>query len=199
MGSIAKKDLAPWIGAQVDEALRVGEAVRELTPLLLRVGAHMADAIAAGGQVIFFGNGGSAADAQHWAAELSGRFYLDRRSLPAVSLTTNSSQLTAVANDYGYDEIFARPLSGMGRPGDIAVGISTSGRSESVVRGLRVARERGLTTIGFTSGDGGGMTALCDYLIAIPATDVARIQEGHELCAHLLCALVERTLFGEAG
>ena len=145
----------------------------------------------------FFGNGGSAADAQHWAAELSGRFYHDRPSLPAFALTANSSQVTAIGNDYGFEEIFARPLSGMIQSGDVAVGISTSGNSTNVVRGLEVAREKRALTVGFTGRQGGHMTVLCDYLIAIPSEDTPRIQEGQELCGHVLCALVERLLFGE--
>ena len=196
MDTIAASDFTTWIHAQIDDSVRVQEAVREMTPLILRVGLHMADALGAGRQAFFFGNGGSAADAQHWAAELSGRFYMERRSLPATALSTNTSQVTAIANDYGFEEVFARPLASLGQPGDFAIGISTSGRSPSVVRALQVAHRNGLVTVGFTSGDGADLAADCDYMLAIPSTDVARIQEGHELCAHLLCAVVERKLFG---
>lgn len=191
-----EQDARTWIETQVDEAARVQAAVRAMAPALAEAAYVLAGKIRAGGTVFFFGNGGSAADAQHWAAELSGRFYLERRSLPAVALTTNTSGLTAIANDYGYDEVFARPLGGIARAGDVAVGISTSGRSRNVLRALDVARARGLTTVGFTGGEGGAMAKHCDHLFGIPATDVARIQEGHALCGHLLCALVERLLFG---
>ena len=159
--------------------------------------AAVAERLRAGGRAYFFGNGGSAADAQHWAAELSGRFYLDRPALPAFALTANSSQVTAIGNDYGYAEIFARPLEGMIQAGDVAVGISTSGNSENVVRGLEVAHERGAFTVGFTGEGGGRMAEVCDALVAIPSADTPRIQEGHALCGHLLCALVERILFGD--
>lgn len=195
-GALTRAEAAAWIAAQADEAARVQQAVGAMAPLLADIALRMAGVLRGGGQVFFFGNGGSAADAQHWAAELSGRFYQVRPSLPAVALTTNASQLTALANDFGFDEVFARPLAGMARPGDMAVGISTSGRSANVVRGLEAARARGAVTVGFTGPGGGAMAACCDYLVSIPATDVARIQEGHELCGHVVCAVVERVLFG---
>lgn len=198
MDTITEVDVVGWIGAQVDDARRVQEAVREMAPQLVAVARRMVQVFQAGGQVFFFGNGGSAADAQHWAAELSGRFYQDRPSLPAFALTTNSSQITALANDFGYNEVFARPLAGIATPADLAVGISTSGRSANVLRGLEVAREQGAVTVGFTGASGGDMAACCDYLICILSDDVARIQEGHALCGHLVCAVVERLLFGEA-
>lgn len=190
-------DLTTWMEAQVEAAQQVQQAVRAMTPKLAELAARMAAVFRAGGRVYFFGNGGSAADAQHWAAELSGRFYRERASLPAFALTTNTSQLTALANDYGYDAVFARPLAGMIQPGDMAVGISTSGTSANILRGLEAARERSAATVGFTGGDGGAMPERCDVLITIPADDVARIQEGHVLCGHLVCAAVERLLFGE--
>ncbi|NNF57903.1 MAG: SIS domain-containing protein [Rhodothermaceae bacterium] len=168
-----------------------------MAPQLTELSTAVAERLRAGGRAYFFGNGGSAADAQHWAAELSGRFYLDRPALPAFALTANSSQVTAIGNDYGYAEIFARPLAGIVQPGDVTVGLSTSGNSENVVRGLEVAREHGALTVGFTGEGGGQMAAVCDALIAMPSTDTPRIQEGHALCGHLLCALVERALFGD--
>ena len=186
-----------WIEAQVDEAVRIQQAVKEMANELAACGVHMADVLRSGGQVYFFGNGGSAADAQHWAAELSGRFYMKRPSLPAVALTTNASQITAIANDYGYDQVFSRPLSGIGKPGDMAVGISTSGRSTNVVQALKTAREIGMATVGFTGASGAEMAHFCDHLFQIRSNDVARIQEGHELCGHLLCGAVERLLFGD--
>jgi D-sedoheptulose 7-phosphate isomerase len=181
---------------QAEKAENVARAVREeMPPQLTEIAGALTDVLAGGGQVFFFGNGGSAADAQHWAAELSGRFYRERDPLPALALTANSSQVTALANDYDYADVFARPLRGLAREGDAAVGISTSGHSENVLRALDAARDEGLTTVGFTGADGGDMAARCDHLVRIPSEDTARIQEGHELCSHLICAAVERALF----
>lgn len=196
MDQVETTGMIAWIETQVDEALRVQQAVKRMASELAACAANMADVLRSGGQVYFFGNGGSAADAQHWAAELSGRFYMKRPSLPAVALTANTSQITAIANDYGYDQIFSRPLSGIGKPGDMAVGISTSGRSANVVRALQTAREIGMITVGFTGASGADMAPHCDHLFQIPSGDVARIQEGHELCGHLLCGAVEQLLFG---
>jgi D-sedoheptulose 7-phosphate isomerase len=185
-----------WLEAQLDEAARVQAALRDSAPRLHAVASRLTSALRGGARVFFFGNGGSAAGAEHWAAELSGRLYLDRPSLPAIALTTNASQLTAVANDYGFEHVFSRPLRGQAAPGDVAVAISTSGRSANVLAGLRAAREIGMITIGFTGAGGDAMESLCDHRIVVPSRDVARIQEGHEVCAHLILTLVERQLFG---
>lgn len=194
-----KSDMTAWVRNQIEESVRVHQGAVELTPLLITIGQKLVAAFRSGKRVYFFGNGGSAADAQHWAAELSGRFYLDRPSLPAIALNTNSSQVTAIANDYSYDEIFSRPLSGLIEKGDAVVAISTSGNSKNVVLALELARQRQVTTVGFTGGSGGLMRSLCDSCICIPAKDVARIQEAHELCAHIICAFVERELFETLG
>jgi D-sedoheptulose 7-phosphate isomerase len=154
----------------------------------------VADALAAGGKVLLFGNGGSAADATHIAAELVGRFLLERRALPAISLSDNVSALTAIANDYEFAGVFARQIEAFGEPGDVAIGITTSGRSANVVRGLETARERGLRTIALTGGDGGDVAALSDICLCSPAGSTARVQEAHILVAHVLCELVERRL-----
>jgi D-sedoheptulose 7-phosphate isomerase len=187
----------PWLEAQVDESVRVHAAVHDQLSVVLEVAGAMIAAFRNGGSVFFFGNGGSAADAQHWAAELSGRFYRDRAPLPAVALTTNTSAVTAIANDDGYDEIFVRQLAGQAAAGDVALGISTSGNSANVVRALRYGQENDLVTVGVTSTGEGDMDPFCTHRIDIPADDVARIQEGHLLCGHLLCAVVERELFGD--
>jgi D-sedoheptulose 7-phosphate isomerase len=158
--------------------------------------AVVAEAIAAGGKLLTFGNGGSAADAQHIAAELVGRYVLDRAALPAVALAENSSTVTAVANDYSYEEVFKRHVEGLGRPGDVALGISTSGGSENVVRGLAAARERGLRTIAFTGASGGRLAAAADICVRVPSEDTPHIQEGHTVLAHALCELVERACAG---
>lgn len=150
-----------------------------------------------GGRVYFCGNGGSAADAQHLAAEFSGRFYFDRPVLPADALHCNTSYLTAVGNDYGYDRIFARLISGLGQKGDILVGISTSGNSENILQAFEVCREKGVRTIAMTGATGGKMKALADLLINIPSTDTPRIQEAHITVGHIICELVEQAMFGE--
>lgn len=148
------------------------------------------------GKVLWCGNGGSAADAQHLAAELSGRFYLDREPLFSEALHVNSSYITAVANDYSYDEIFARMVRAAGRKGDVLVGMSTSGNSPNVVKALEAARKIGMRTIGMTGETGGNMKNLCDFLINIPSHDTPRIQECHMLLGHLMCELIENSLFG---
>jgi len=147
------------------------------------------------GKTLFCGNGGSAADAQHLAAELSGRYYYDRPPLFAEALHVNTSYLTAVANDYSYEEVFSRLLGAMGRKGDVLIGLSTSGNSGNVVKALNKAREIGMITVGFTGEGGGKMAALCDHLLAIPSKDTPRIQECHMLLGHTLCEIVETQLF----
>lgn len=151
-----------------------------------------------GGKVLFCGNGGSAADAQHLAAELSGRFYTDRPPLYAEALSINTSYLTAVGNDYGFDEIFARMTEAAGRPGDVLVAISTSGQSPNVLKAIAKARDQGMIVIGFTGATGGEMATRCDMLFNVPSTDTPRIQEAHILIGHILCQLVEERLFGMA-
>lgn len=148
-----------------------------------------------GGKVLWCGNGGSAADAQHLAAELSGRFYYDRPPLFSEALHVNTSYTTAVANDYSYDEIYARLIKAMGRKGDVLIGLSTSGNSANVVKALQVANEMGMITVGFTGETGGKMKANCKYLINIPSTDTPRIQECHMLLGHTICELIESNLF----
>ena len=147
------------------------------------------------GKVLWCGNGGSAADAQHLAAELSGRFYYDRPPLFSDALHVNTSYVTAVANDYSYDVIYSRLVKAMGRKGDVLIGMSTSGNSPNVVKALEAAKEQGLITVGFTGESGGKMKGLCDHLINIPSTDTPRIQECHMLLGHTICELVERELF----
>lgn len=148
-----------------------------------------------GGKVLWCGNGGSAADAQHLAAELSGRFYIDREPLYSEALHVNGSYVTAVANDYAYDEIFARMVRAAGRKGDVLIGMSTSGNSPNVVKALEAARTLGMHTIGMTGETGGKMKAVCDFLINIPSKDTPRIQECHMLLGHLMCELIEASLF----
>lgn len=156
----------------------------------------IADAYKSGNKVMFCGNGGSAADAQHLAAELSGKFYLDREPLAAEALHVNSSYITAVANDYSFDKIYSRYVSGAGRKGDILIGLSTSGNSENIVQAFAAARKNQMITIGFTGQSGGKLRELSDYLINIPSENVPRIQEMHLLTGHIICEKVEKKLFG---
>ena len=148
-----------------------------------------------GNRVYFCGNGGSAADAQHLAAEFSGRFYTDRKALPAEALHCNTSYLTAVANDYSFDEIYSRLIDGIGEKGDVLVGLSTSGNSPNILKAFTTAKKKELITIGFTGKSGGEMRTLCDHLINIPSTDTPRIQESHIMVGHIICQLVEEKYF----
>jgi D-sedoheptulose 7-phosphate isomerase len=152
-------------------------------------------ALKKGNKVLFCGNGGSAADAQHLAAELSGRFYYDRDPLPAEALHVNTSFLTAVANDYSFDKVYERAVKGQGKKGDVLVGISTSGNSQNIINALKAATDLGLVTIGLTGETGGKMKDHCRYLINIPSNDTPRIQEAHILIGHIICEIVERTIF----
>ncbi len=147
------------------------------------------------GKILIFGNGGSAADAQHLAAELVNRFKKERAPLPAIALTTDTSILTAVANDYDFSEIFSKQILALGKKGDIALGISTSGKSPNVINALKVAKELGLYTVGLSGGDGGLMKELCDYLILVPSRETPRIQEGHLLFLHIFSELLEEIIF----
>jgi D-sedoheptulose 7-phosphate isomerase len=150
-----------------------------------------------GNKVLFCGNGGSAADAQHLAAEFSGRFYKNRRALPSEALHCNTSYLTAVANDYSYDVIYARLIEGLGNDGDVLVGLSTSGNSPNIVKAFEVAKEKNVITIGFTGANGGKMKDISDHLFNVPSTDTPRIQESHIMVGHIICELVEEKLFKE--
>jgi D-sedoheptulose 7-phosphate isomerase len=151
-------------------------------------------AIAAGHKLLFFGNGGSAADAQHLATELTVRYRQNRPAISAVALTTDTSALTAIGNDFGFDNLFSRQIEALCRKGDVAIGITTSGNSENVVRGLRVAREKGAVTVCLTGGDGGQAVAFADHPIVVPSRTTARIQEMHILLGHMLCSRLERHL-----
>jgi D-sedoheptulose 7-phosphate isomerase len=155
----------------------------------------MIAALRGGGKVLAFGNGGSAADAQHLAAELAGRYERERPALPALALTANSSDLTAIGNDYGFEQVFARLVEAHGRPGDVAIAISTSGNSENVLRGVDAARARGLRSVGLIGKGGGKLAARVDVAVVVPADGTARVQEAHATIVHLLCELVERALF----
>ena len=154
------------------------------------------DSLKNGGKIWFAGNGGSAADAQHLAAELSGRFYMDRKSIPAEALHVNTSFMTAVANDYGYDQVFARLLEGCARQGDVLVAISTSGNSANIIEAVKVAESMNVKVIAMTGSTGGVLAQHCDVLLNVPSTDTPRIQESHILIGHILCENIEKELFG---
>ena len=178
--------------ARLHAALAGGPAVETIA----RAGDVLVEVLRAGGQVLAFGNGGSAADAQHFVAELVGRFERQRRGFPAVALTTDPSIVTAVANDDGFETVFARQVEALGRAGDLAVGITTSGNSPNVVRGLEAAKARGLRTIALTGHDGGAAGRLAEVHVNVPEAVTARVQEAHMTVLHLLCAFVDREVEG---
>ena len=166
-----------------------------LIEVIKDVAETCAEAFCNGNKVLFCGNGGSAADAQHLAAEFSGRFYYDRASLPSEALHVNTSYLTAVANDYSFDEVYARILKGLGKEGDILIAISTSGNSKNILRALEEAHALGMITVGLTGESGGKMRDLCDFLINVPSSDTPRIQESHIMIGHIICEFVESSIF----
>jgi D-sedoheptulose 7-phosphate isomerase len=184
----------------ISESVAVKNKLLDNAALLKTVEAVsllMVKALKEGHRIYFCGNGGSAADAQHLAAELSGRFYTDRDALPAEALHCNTSYLTAVANDYGYDLVFARLVKGIAQPGDILVGLSTSGNSGNILNAFEIARQKNVITVGFTGESGGKMKACSDYLINVPSRDTPRIQESHILLGHIICQLVEEEYFSK--
>jgi D-sedoheptulose 7-phosphate isomerase len=178
----------------LQEHQQVMSRLSELDEPVEQAGRSIARALAAGGKLLLCGNGGSAADCQHIAAELTGRFIKDRRPLAAISLTTDSSALSCISNDYSYDEVFVRPLQALGRPGDVLLAISTSGNSGNVVKAVQAAREIGVVTLGLLGRDGGKLRELCDHALVVPGSETARIQEAHILIGHTLCNLIEDEL-----
>jgi len=174
------------------------ETLEALQPAMERAAELWTHCLKSGGKVIFAGNGGSAADAQHMAAELLGRFNREREPLPSLALTANTSTLTAIANDYGYGLTFARQLQALGNPPDVFVAYSTSGNSENIIAAARIARQRRVPVIGMTGASGGALGALCDVLLNVPSTSTPRIQEAHLLLGHCLCGWVELRLFPNA-
>jgi D-sedoheptulose 7-phosphate isomerase len=183
------------LGASVD-ALTALRHRPDLVDRIARVADCWIDTLKAGGKVLFCGNGGSAADAQHLAGELVSRFAFDRPGLAAFALTTDTSVLTAIGNDYGYAHLFRRQVQAVGRPGDVLVALSTSGNSPNVLAALEEARARGLVTVGLTGMAGGGMPPLCDHCICVPAKETPRVQECHIVIGHTICRIVEAGMFG---
>ena len=183
------------IASTLQETARLhAELPQDQIALIAKAGALMTEAIKMGRKIIWFGNGGSATQSQHMAAEFVGRFQRERRSLPSISLTENMASVTAIGNDYAFEHIFSRQLEGLAQPGDVAVGLSTSGNSPNILQGLRAARALKLSMIGLTGGSGGQMASLCDVCIRAPSSVTARIQELHLTIGHILCGLVEHAL-----
>jgi D-sedoheptulose 7-phosphate isomerase len=178
----------------IDDHIAVIDLLRDQQSLLQRIAEEMTHAILAGKKVLWCGNGGSAADSQHLAAELMGRFRRERCAFPSIALTTDTSILTAVGNDYGYERVFQRQVEALCTKGDVLVGISTSGSSKNVCAALQTARQIGAFTVAFTGQGGGKIGAIADVALRIPSKDTARIQEGHILCGHMLCDWVERSV-----
>jgi D-sedoheptulose 7-phosphate isomerase len=179
----------------MDEHLQIFKRLEEISATVTDAASLMTASLRGGGKLLFCGNGGSAADSQHLAAEFVGRFHEERPALPAIALTTDSSVLTCVGNDYAFDEIFARQVRALGRRGDCLVAISTSGNSANVLRAVEAARALGVVTIGLLGRDGGAIAAACDRAVVVRGTDTARIQEAHIFIGHAWCGLVEQALF----
>jgi D-sedoheptulose 7-phosphate isomerase len=193
-----KLDFIGLARRRTEESIAVKQALladSRLLDTLKKVARETSHALAAGRKVLLFGNGGSAADAQHIAAEWIGRYRRERRALPAIALTVNTSSITAIANDYSFEHVFARQVEALGAPGDIAIGISTSGDSPNVLRGVEAARGISMITVGLTGRTGGSLRTLVDYCLQVPSADTPRIQEGHILLGHILCEYVEDVVF----
>ena len=181
---------------QIEEGVNLRKALAGDIELLVQIAYILVSAFSQGNKVLILGNGGSAADAEHFAGELGGKFYADREPLPAIALTTNTALLTAIANDYGFRDVFARQVRGLAKEGDVVIGISTSGNSPNVLKAMKQARECGAVTIGLT-GRGGALGDYVDYLVSVPSSDTPRIQEIHLTICHILSYLVEEALFAE--
>jgi D-sedoheptulose 7-phosphate isomerase len=183
------------VNEMLDESARIKLELRKQSAEIERISKIVIKAYKNGKKVVLFGNGGSAADAQHIAGELVSKFMLERTGLPAIALTTNTSILTAIGNDYGYDQVFSKQVEAVVERGDIVIGISTSGSSPNVIEGVRAAKEKGAITIGFT-GRGGELAQAVDHCIQVPSSNTPRIQEAHITIGHIICYLVEKELFG---
>lgn len=195
MGSARQQAIARILDESV-EVITAAAGNEQLGQALELAAAICIDSLQRGGKVLFAGNGGSAGDAQHLAGEFLCRFNFDRRPLPGIALTTDSSTLTAIANDYAFDQVFARQVEALGQPGDVLIGISTSGCSKNIIAALNVARQKGMHTIGFTGVTGGEMAILCDAVIKVPSNKTPLIQQVHITIGHILCEIVEHELCG---
>jgi len=195
---VAEINAKEKIIASLEESIKVKERIlkdKVLLNIIEKIADEIVIAYKKSNKVLLCGNGGSAADAQHIAAELSGKFYFDREPLDAEALHVNTSYITAVANDYSYDDVFARLVKAKGKQGDVLIGISTSGNSANVIRSIELANKTGLITVGMTGAMGGKMKGICTYLVTIPSNDIPRIQEAHITIGHIICEIVESRLF----
>ena len=187
-----------WVIDEIEASIDVKRRTIETqAPMIVAIAERVVETFRRGGKLLLCGNGGSAADAQHIAAEFVSRFRRERHGLPAIALTTDTSILTAISNDYGYERVFARQVEALGRPGDMVIGISTSGISASVIAAMHAARNGGMATVGFTGASGGTLVDHVDLCLCVPSHNTARIQEVHITVAHVVCEIVERTLFEE--
>ncbi len=190
--------LSDLIINRIRESIRAKEETLKDIGMIESIALSMTRCLKKGRRIYFFGNGGSAADAQHLAAEIVSRFYMERKGMPAEALNTNTSVITAIANDYSFNNIFARQIEASGAEGDVAFGISTSGNSPNVLEAMKVAKEKGMITIGFTGLDGGKLKNFVDYCFCAPSKDTPRIQEVHITAGHIICEIVEREIFGDS-
>jgi D-sedoheptulose 7-phosphate isomerase len=195
------KHVRGLVQGRIQQSIDIKKALlldQQFQDALVHVATRIVASLRAGGKVIFFGNGGSAADAQHLTAEFTGRYLKERRALAALALSTNSSSVTAIGNDYGFDLVFARQLEALGKEGDVAVGISTSGNSRNVIRAFEAAKSKSIYTVALTGASGGAMKKVADCTIRVPTEETPRIQECHILAGHLICEVVELALFDDA-
>ncbi|MDK2084125.1 D-sedoheptulose 7-phosphate isomerase [Aliarcobacter butzleri] len=189
-----------YINNQIEKSLKLKQELfnsNDIKQLIQEVSKKIIKAYKNGNKTLIAGNGGSAADAQHIAGEFVSRFYFDRPGLASIALTTDTSILTAIGNDYGYEKLFSRQLQANGAKGDVFIGISTSGNSQNVIEALKYAKENGIITVGLTGQKGGMMKEMCDYCICMPSDETPRVQEGHILIGHIICAVVEEEIFGK--
>ncbi len=195
MPTISDASIRETVDKELREHLCVLSLVAETLKDQIGIAARVAiEAICCHNKILFMGNGGSAADAQHLAAELVGRFKVERKALPAIALTTDASILTALANDYGYDSVFSRQIAALANIGDVVIGISTSGQSPNVIKGIQTAKDLGCKTIGFTGRDGGEVAKLVNVSLIVPSTETSRIQEAHITIGHILCGLIDQAI-----
>lgn len=192
--------LQQFINKQIQHSYEVKKDIladHTLTELIREVALKTTEVYQRGNKTLLAGNGGSAADAQHIAGEFVSRFYFDRPGLASIALTTDTSVMTAIGNDYGFEQLYARQVQANGVKGDMFIGISTSGNSKNILKALYTCREKGIITVGLTGVSGGSMSELCDYCIKVPSDEVPRIQESHILIGHIICAVVEESIFGK--
>jgi len=195
MSDSTSEDYRRIVQICIEQSIRVKQDLQTQSAAIAQVADVLVRVYRDGKKALLFGNGGSASDAQHIAAELVGRYYIDRRALPAEALTVNTSSLTAIANDYSFDQVFSRQIEAFGNSGDVAIGISTSGNSRNVVEGVQAAKRKEMVTIGLTGESGGHLKAITDYCICVPSKDTPRIQEAHIMIGHIWSELLERALF----